>query len=106
MILHDVGIGFAINQAYQENRDYNESEHAKSGSIIVEDFFHDQAITEAVLYHHENYDGSGYMGLRGAEIPLFAQIINLASYFDTIYERKATDSEARKDNQASIIQTR
>jgi len=102
-ILHDVGIGFAINEAYQENRDYSVIEHTQNGSVIVEDFFHDQGITEAVLYHHENYDGSGYMGLRGSEIPLFAQIINLASYFDTIYERKATYSEARKDNQAAIL---
>lgn len=101
-ILHDVGIGFGINDAYQEDREYTKADHVKKGASIVEEFFHDQVITDAVLYHHENFDGSGYLGVRGTDIPLFAGLINLANYLDTIYERRTTYSEARKENQAAI----
>ncbi|NCA92769.1 phosphohydrolase, partial [bacterium] len=31
-----------------------------------------------VLYHHENFDGSGIFGIKGNEIPLFAQLISFA----------------------------
>ncbi len=102
-ILHDVGIGFGINEAYQEDREYNKVEHVKKGASIVSEFFHDQDITDAVRYHHENFDGSGYLGVRGADIPLFAGIIHLANYLDTIFERRTTYSEARKENQAAIL---
>lgn len=40
---------------------------------------------EIALYHHENWDGSGYIqGLRGEEIPLSARIVAGANAFDNI----------------------
>ena len=37
------------------------------------------------LYHHERYDGKGYMhGLRGKEIPINARIIGIADAFDAM----------------------
>lgn len=42
-----------------------------------------ESIAEAVHYHRENYDGSGYpKGLKGSEIPLLARIIMVADYAD------------------------
>lgn len=39
----------------------------------------------AVRYHHERLDGSGYpLGLRGAEIPLTAQIIAMVDVYDAL----------------------
>jgi HD-GYP domain-containing protein (c-di-GMP phosphodiesterase class II) len=38
-----------------------------------------------VLHHHEWYDGSGYpAGLKGEDIPLYAQIVALADSYDAI----------------------
>lgn len=37
-----------------------------------------------VLYHHEQWNGSGYYGLRGEEIPLGARIIAVADAFDAM----------------------
>jgi hypothetical protein len=42
-------------------------------------------IRPLVLAHHENFDGTGYPhGLKGAEIPLAAQIISVADAYDAM----------------------
>ena len=42
-------------------------------------------VEEGALYHHERYDGKGYMhGLKGEEIPLNARIIGIADAFDAM----------------------
>ena len=47
------------------------------------DIFKD--IIPIVKYHHERYDGSGYLyGLKGDEIPLNARIIGIADAFDAM----------------------
>jgi len=46
-------------------------------------------VLNAVLYHHENYDGSGYPeGRRGDDIPLEARIIHVADIFDALTTRR------------------
>jgi HD-GYP domain-containing protein (c-di-GMP phosphodiesterase class II) len=40
-------------------------------------------LAEAVLAHHERWDGTGYpKGLKGEEIPLVARIIAIAESYD------------------------
>jgi len=57
-------------------------------------------VRDAVLYHHENYDGSGYPGkLSGEEIPLDARIIRVADTFRALishrpYQKQYSLSEA------------
>ena len=47
-------------------------------------------VLDAVLYHHENHDGSGYpSGLRGDEIPLFARILRVVDIFDALTSTRA-----------------
>jgi HD-GYP domain-containing protein (c-di-GMP phosphodiesterase class II) len=42
-----------------------------------------------VLYHHENYDGSGYPGkLSGDEIPVDARIIRVADTFRALISHR------------------
>lgn len=44
-------------------------------------------LAEAVLNHHEHWDGSGHpKGLKGEEIPLFARIISIAQSYDRCLE--------------------
>jgi HD-GYP domain-containing protein (c-di-GMP phosphodiesterase class II) len=52
-----------------------------------------------VAYHHERWDGSGYKGLRGEEIPVGARIIAVTDTFDAIvtdraYRKSRTPQEA------------
>ncbi len=56
--------------------------HSKLGYDILKENGYNNAICEAVLYHHENYDGSGYPDNRKAEqIPLGARIMHVADAF-------------------------
>jgi len=40
-------------------------------------------IGDAILYHHENWDGTEYYGKKGEEIPLYAQIIRLSDSLES-----------------------
>jgi putative two-component system response regulator len=47
-----------------------------------------QMAEEIALYHHENWDGSGYMQMEGDLIPLPAQIVHVADVFDALTHRR------------------
>lgn len=55
---------------------------------------------EVVLYHHERWDGKGYVaGLCGEDIPISARIVSVADTFDAIthdrpYRRARSEQEA------------
>lgn len=54
-----------------------------------------------VAYHHERWDGTGYKGLKGEEIPLGARIIAVADTYDAIvmdraYRKGRTPAQAMK----------
>ncbi len=59
-----------------------------------------QMLRNIVTYHHESYDGSGYLqGLKGDEIPIEARITTVADVFDALtstrpYKRAWTNPEA------------
>jgi putative nucleotidyltransferase with HDIG domain len=60
-------------------------QHSESGAEMLERMGLDERSVEAVRYHHERFDGSGYpAGLAGREIPLAARIIHVADAFDSM----------------------
>ena len=47
-------------------------------------------IANVVLYHHENYNGSGYpAGLKGSNIPIEAKIAKVLDVFDSLQRKRA-----------------
>lgn len=59
--------------------------HVRIGGDILKDFNAIPGIEEGARYHHEHYDGNGYVyGLKGEEIPLYARIICIADAFDAM----------------------
>ncbi|MBQ8555340.1 MAG: sugar transferase [Clostridia bacterium] len=68
-------------------------EHARTGAAIIDQMAgiyrlsrHEKEILRNIcLYHHERYDGGGYPeGLKGDEIPLYAQIVSIAEVYDSL----------------------
>ncbi|HTY09357.1 MAG TPA: diguanylate cyclase, partial [Candidatus Edwardsbacteria bacterium] len=57
-------------------------------------------IADAILYHHERWDGGGYPeGRRGAEIPLVARLVHLVDAFDMM-QRQRPYRAAKSEEQA------
>ncbi len=76
--------------------------HSLIGAAMLKRTQCSQAITDAVLFHHERIDGSGYpFGLKGTSIPLFARIVSIADCFDAI----TTDRPYQKRKSAQLAVT-
>lgn len=59
--------------------------HVTKGAEILKDFTLIDHVVEGALYHHERYDGRGYVsGLKGEEIPIYGRIIGVADAFDAM----------------------
>lgn len=78
--------------------------HSKLGYDILKENHYNDAICEAVLYHHENYDGSGYPDNRKAEqIPLGARIMRVADAFIALISERPYREAFDFDSAISIM---
>lgn len=80
--------------------------HTTEGGKILHDFSAIPGIQDGVLYHHERYDGTGYMaGLKGEEIPLVARIICVADALDAMDSNRCYRKRLSKDVILSELET-
>lgn len=93
-LLHDNGVTKSLLML-QGPKNYIKAEltnrHCVEGekNIVFFPFF--VTIPNVILYHHEQYDGSGFFGVTGEDIPLYSRIIALADYIAIAYsENKST----------------
>jgi putative nucleotidyltransferase with HDIG domain len=107
-MLHDVG-KLALSDRIFSNKNavltddmmQEVHDHPLIGAALVRKISCQRAISDAVLFHHERINGSGYpFGLKGDEIPLSARIVSIADCFDAI----TTDRpyQRRKSSKAAI----
>ncbi len=69
-------------------------QHVLAGYRILNSFEDTAGIAEAVLAHHERWDGTGYpRGLSEEEIPLLSRIIAAAEGYDQLKRNGLTDVE-------------
>lgn len=72
--------------------------HARAGETLLgEDA--PAMMRDVAAFHHERYDGYGYEGLKGEEIPLAARIVNIADVHDALlqareYKKSMPEEEA------------
>ncbi|HUP14983.1 MAG TPA: HD-GYP domain-containing protein [Acidimicrobiia bacterium] len=63
--------------------------HPELGYAMINERF-DRRVSEAILYHHERYDGGGYpFGLTRLEIPLLSRVVLVADAFDAITNHRS-----------------
>lgn len=71
----------------EENSDGEMKKHPVAGFRILNLYDETVDLSEGVLSHHENWDGSGHpRGIKGQEIPLMARILRAGEIFDGILE--------------------
>ncbi len=83
-ILHDIGCQGIFDKAHTFKECIKE--HCIEGSnmiLKIPMFIH---MYDIILYHHENYDGSGAMKLKNYLTPIESQIIRLADSIEILYD--------------------
>lgn len=87
--IHDIGKVLIPEEILSKKdnltkEDWNEIElHPVTSYSIANALPKYKSTANIILYHHENWDGSGYPeGLRGDEIPLMSRIISIADAYD------------------------
>jgi len=79
--------------------------HVSEGADIVREVKWLQKAQDVVLYHHEKYDGSGYLkGLKGEAIPLMARIFAIVDVFDALSSKRPYKDPFPIEKTLSILQ--
>ncbi|MCY6369787.1 HD-GYP domain-containing protein [Clostridium ganghwense] len=87
-LLHDIGITSASNLKICHTSEKFIKHHCISGANILKYFPIFNDISDIILYHHENHDGTGSMGLKESEIPFISQIIRISDLVELSYNEK------------------
>ena len=75
-------------------------DHAKLGAEVVRAIPEIEHVAQAIEFHHEAFDGSGYpLGLKGENIPLYGRIVAVANAYvnmtsDRSFAPPKTDEQA------------
>ena len=90
-LMHDIGkLTIADDVLNKTSRLSSEEwsliqQHTTNGASLLKNFTILPEINDAVLYHHERYDGTGYMNrLSGKSIPLIARMVGIADAYDAM----------------------
>ena len=90
-LLHDIGKVAVSSEILRKTTPLTSDEwsvmktHTEIGAKVVGNGDSMGDVGQAILYHHERYDGSGYpKGIRWDEIPIASRIITLADSYDTM----------------------
>lgn len=91
-VLHDNALSEYIQTEYKNGFDVLQNPdtldiglHCTLGERNIHQITFTTDIEGAILYHHENADGSGPFGKHEHETPLFAQIIHMTDHLDAIW---------------------
>ena len=98
-VLHDLGkIGIddkiLRKKAKLSKKEYEQiKKHPLIGAEIIRSIHFLKEVVPFILYHHERFDGKGYVaGLKGNDIPLGARILAIAD----VYQALISDRPYRK----------
>lgn len=58
---------------------------------------------EIAKYHHERYDGTGYNGLKGEDIPVAARIVQIADVYEALSAKRSYKEQMRPEDVLSMM---
>lgn len=93
-VMHDVG-KISLQEEIEDHSMIVEElgyirQHPQRGYDMMRDRKIEEEICEMVLYHHENWDGSGYpFNLEGNNIPLGASILRVCDVFCALTDKRS-----------------
>ena len=103
-LVHDLGKTWIANDILNKSEALSEEERRKMerhpiiGARILIGCDVYPFYVEAVLYHHEAWDGRGYpSGLQGEEIPMSARILSVADVYDVLTSQRPYKSALSRD---------
>lgn len=109
-MLHDLGKIGIPDEILLKPGKLSESEysliklHSTLSKKIIEKMKDFEELEGVVLYHHENYDGSGYpAGLKGDEIPEMSRIISIVDVFDALTTRRIYRDGVSKEHALEMM---
>ena len=80
-------------------------QHAERGARMLAGLADMHEVADAVRYHHENFDGTGYPeGLSGEQIPLSARIIRVADAYDALTSPRPFRAAYDHDTAAKLLE--
>ncbi len=88
----DIGLHGVPDTLLSADRTFDEADrklvdsHIRlSGQLLSVGFYDFPAVLETVWFHHERVDGTGPLGVKGADIPLTAQILSVADAIESMH---------------------
>lgn len=110
MSIYDIGLLRLPKQAYSNTEGHLFKTHPQLGIEILNDLEETHLIKMAkiiTLYHHENWDGSGYPeGLKEEAIPLYTRIASITDYFDELTSSRSYDKNFISSDDALEVMKR
>jgi len=116
--LHDIGkVGIVdsilLKPGKLTEEEFNEMKrHVTIGSKVLNSAIENYGLTQSLFitarnicaYHHEKYNGKGYMqGLKAEEIPLEARIFSVCDVYDALRSKRPYKEEMSHQEAMSII---
>ncbi|GLC27298.1 diguanylate cyclase [Roseisolibacter agri] len=77
--------------------------HTTAGVEVLADIEFPWDVRPIIQYHHERWDGTGYHGLKGEEIPLVARILCVADVYDALTSVRSYKRAMSHDETMTIL---
>lgn len=107
---HDIGKIVLAKDLLDQNSEFSEEEwteikkHPITGYRILNAFDDTMSLADAVLHHHERWDGTGYpKGLKGQEIPFLARVVAVADCYDRLSRNLEGSQGVINQNQQNLL---
>lgn len=108
--LHDIGkVGISkeilLKPARLDPKEFEQvKEHVRIGHRIIDDESIDPMAKNIVLYHHEKWNGGGYLeDLSGDRIPVEARIVSIADVYDALTSPRVYKPAIGREESIEII---